>query len=75
MTIKAVFDGFDTIEQAKAFIDWYSLSGEQHVDVYLEEWTDLTAANVKNNVNYPYTYTEDKVTCNLELYYKENNES
>ena len=74
MTIKAVFDGFDTIDQAKAFIDWYGLSGEQHVDVYLEEWTDLTAANVKNNwINYPYTYTEDSVTCNLELYYKEDN--
>ena len=75
MSIKAVFDGFDTIEQAKAFIDWYSNSGEQDVDTYLEEWTNLTGANVKNNVNYPYTYTKDSVTCNLKLYYKEDNES
>ena len=69
MSIKAVFDGFDTIEQAKAFIDWYSNSGEQDVGVYLEECTDLDGANV---VGYPYTYTEDSVTCNLELYYKED---
>lgn len=75
MSIKAVFNGFDTIEQAKAFLDWYSNSGEQDVGVYLEECTDLNGANVKNNVHYPYTYTEDSVTCNLELYYKENNES
>ena len=73
MTIKAIFDGFDTIEQAKAFIDWYIEYGEQSIGLYLEEATDLSLVNIKNiyvNLDSSYTYTEDSVTCNLELYCK-----
>lgn len=68
--VKAIFDGFDTIEQAKAFLDWYSFSGENDSDIFLSEWTNLDSAYI--NVHNPYTYTEDSVTCTLKLFYKKN---
>lgn len=69
MSLKVVFDGFDTIEQAQAFISWYGCTGEQDSSAYLEDTTDLDVAYL--NVNRPYEYTEDSITCYLELFYKE----
>ena len=69
MSIKVVFDGFDTIEQAKQFIAWYEGSGEQDASIWLGNVSDLDAAYV--DVSKPYEYTEDTITCYLELFYKE----
>ena len=43
---KVVFDGFETEEQAKAFASWYSGSGEQDSECWLEEHSDLYCATV-----------------------------
>lgn len=69
MSIKVVFDGFDTIEQAKQFIDWYEGGGEQDASTWLEDESDLDAAYV--DLSKPYLYTEDSITCYLKLFYKE----
>lgn len=47
MKHKVVFDGFETLEQAKAFADWYSGSGEQESGYWLEVNTeDINGAYV-----------------------------
>ena len=71
MSIKVVFDGQETVEQAKEFIDWYKGGGEQDASTWLEDVSDLEAAYV--DVNKPYKYTEDSITCYLKLFYKERN--
>lgn len=43
--IRVIFDGFDTVEQAKAFADWYEGSAEQDT-AWLEEHSDLSMAAV-----------------------------
>ena len=52
MSIKVVFDGQETVEQAKEFIDWYEGVGEQDASTWLEDVSDLDAAYV--DVNKPY---------------------
>lgn len=55
--IKVIFDGFENDEQAIAFADWYSGSGEQDSTYWLEENSDAKGAytdfegkfEVKNN--------------------------
>lgn len=69
MSIKVIFDGFDTIGQAQAFISWYGCTGEQDSSAYLEDTTNLDVAYL--NVDKPYEYTEDSITCYMELIYKE----
>lgn len=71
MSIKVVFDEFDTIEQAKEFINQYEGGGEQDASTWLEDVSDLDAAYV--DVRKLYEYTEDSITCYLELFYKEGN--
>ena len=36
MSYKVIFDGFDTLEDARAFADWYSGQGEQDLCEYIE---------------------------------------
>lgn len=38
---KVIFDGFETLEQAQAFANWYGHSGEQDSSVWMEEHSDL----------------------------------
>ena len=61
--IKVIFDGFETIEQARTFAEWYSGSGEQDSCIWLEENCDLKAANV-NTI----TIEEESVIIDLKLY-------
>lgn len=36
MSIKLVIDGFNTISEAKAFVDWYEGQGEQDASIWFE---------------------------------------
>jgi hypothetical protein len=65
-----VFEGFDTLEQADAFVDWYEGAGEQYSDLWLSEATDLDAALV--NVHLPTKYQDNNVICPLKMYYKKD---
>jgi hypothetical protein len=65
-----VFEGFDTLEQANALVDWYCDGGEQDSALWLEEATDLDCALV--NVDLPTRYQGNNVICLLELHYKES---
>ena len=67
MTHKVIFDGFDTLEQAEEFSNWYAGSGEQDSEVWLQEHTDLEGAVASAMLSY-----KDVVTVYLDLYYKEN---
>jgi hypothetical protein len=39
---KVIFDGFETLEQAQAFVNWYTHIGEQESSIYMEENSNLT---------------------------------
>lgn len=73
---KVVFDGFETLEQAKAFADWYSGSGEQCSGDWLDVNTeDINGAYVDFNKvveNKGYKVDENNnVIVPLKLYHKE----
>jgi len=65
-----VFEGFDTLEQADAFVDWYCDGGEQDSALWLFEATDLECAIV--DVTLPTRYEDNNAICPLKLRYKEN---
>lgn len=47
------FKGFHTKEQAQAFAEWYSGSGEQDASIWMEVNSDVTSCNAKNIRNIP----------------------
>jgi len=48
MEYQVTFKGFKTSQQANAFAEWYSGSGEQAVGDWLEEHSDICSANTKS---------------------------
>lgn len=64
--INVIFKGFETIEQAQEFAEWYSGSGEQESGAWLEESTDIQSAYVENITTNP----EGNVEVELKLYKK-----
>jgi len=46
---KVIFDGFETLEQAQAFANWYIHSGEQDSSLYMEESSDIEFVGVSNS--------------------------
>lgn len=63
------FDDFDSKEQAKVFIDWYDEQGCQNSDMWLEEWSDLSAAYI-NSEQFKNEFIRNNITVPLKLYYK-----
>lgn len=59
------FKGFERLEQAKAFADWYAGSGEQDSAAWLEECTDMQFANAEK-----ITTTDEGVEVDLKLFKK-----
>lgn len=41
------FTGFHTPEQARAFANWYSGSGEQEAPIWMEDHADVTSCNAE----------------------------
>lgn len=67
------FTGFDTMKQAKAFLDWYEGQGEQDSGEWLEYHSNLVGAYV--DVHTAYVETETNISANLELFYKEEGDA
>lgn len=59
------FKGFETLEQAKVFADWYEGQGEQQSDCWLEEHSDINFACVEN-----VTIEDTNIVVDLKLYKK-----
>lgn len=73
---KVVFDGFETLEQAKAFADWYCGSGEQDsgdsLDVNTEDINGayVDCSKVAENKGYKVDENNNLIVP-LKLYHKE----
>ncbi len=67
--LSVTFTGFDTMEQATAFYDWYSGQGEQDASIWLVEASDLRYANIDSSK--PEKITQANIECYVRLTYKE----
>jgi len=65
---RVVLDGFDTKEQAQAFINWYGGSGEQDSECWLQEHSDLSCANI--NYLAPIKTEGNDIIAQLKIFYK-----
>ena len=67
--IKVIFDGFDTPQQADAFISWYIAHGDTKSADWLGKNTDLAYAEGKLKTG---DATKGEMTLHLKLTYKKD---
>lgn len=67
MDITVTFKGFKTLEQAEAFANWYSGSGEQQASEWMEIWAKVTSCNTEKITIHPGHIFPGRVEVDLKI--------
>ena len=65
---EVIIKGFNNLTEARAFVDWYDGTGEQHIPTWLEELKHIGEIDVDNMEARSIETVGDNVVMTLDCY-------